>query len=214
MLLQEVFDHLKFGELRQLNFGGFDAPIEIDASNYAEVVSHINLALLDLYTRFPIKESEHVLETAVGQTLYPLPTDLLRISAVFDSQGSELPLDDDHIHRSVYTASYNQVQVPFATGDETLHVIYRCKPERILVPGTPELLDLTQEIPLPDSLLEALLLYVEYRAQKSRNSESGAQLAMAAKQNYETYCAQTEARNVLNNGTSSTSIKPELGGWV
>jgi len=207
MKLSTIFSHLTFGELKQFGIGGYEDYKEIQPDNYEEVVNHINLALLNLYTRFPILEKEDTFPTEEGKTLYPLPEDCIRVNAVF-CDGTELPLNDEYAETSAFISSFNELQLPFATGSETIYVIYQAEP--VPVTGT----TLTEEVNLPDSLLEALLAYVEYRVRKSQGGQEGVQLAMAAKQTYEMMCVEIEKHNVFNSADASKNLKPELNGWV
>ena len=207
MKLSTIFSHLTFGELKQFGIGGYEDYKEIQVENYEEVVNHINLALLNLYTRFPLLEKEQTFKTEMGKTIYPLPEDCIRVNAVY-CDNTELPLNDEYAESSAFISSFNELQLPFATGAEDIFVIYRAEPVRVT--GT----SLTEEVVLPDSLLEALLAYVEYRVRKSQGGAEGTQLAMAAKQTYEMMCMEVEKRNVLNNADASTNIKPEINGWV
>ena len=207
MKLSTIFSHLTFGELKQFGIGGYEDYKEIQPENYEEVVNHINLALLNLYTRFPILEKEDTFPTEEGKTLYPLPEDCIRVNAVF-CDDTEIPVNDEYAEASAFTSSFNELQLPFATGSEIIYVIYRAEP--VLVTGT----SLTEEVALPDSLLEALLAYVEYRVRKSQGGQEGVQLAMAAKQTYEMMCLEIERRNVFNSADASRNLKPETNGWV
>lgn len=207
MKLSTIFSHLTFGELKQFGVGGYEDFKAIQPENYEEIVNHIDLALLNLYTRFPILEKEHSFTTELDTTLYPLPEDCLRVNAVY-CDSSELPINDEYAEASAFISSYNQLQLPFATGTEQIYLIYRAEPVKLT--GS----SLDEEVSIPESLLEALLAYVEYRVRKSQGGPEGMQLAMAAKQNYEMFCEAVERRNVLNNADASTNMKPTMNGWV
>ena len=207
MKLSTIFSHLTFGELKQFGIGGYEDYKEIQPDNYEEVVNHINLALLNLYTRFPILEKEHQFPTEIDKVIYPLPEDCIRVNAVFCND-TEIPVNDEYAEASAIITSFNELQLPFATGSELIYVIYRAEP--VLVTGT----SLDEEVALPDSLLEALLAYVEYRVRKSQGGQEGVQLAMAAKQTYEMMCLEIERRNVFNSADASRNLKPETNGWV
>ena len=48
MYLSEIFEHLTYGELSTIEIGGLKAGGAIDASNYPQVISFINLGMVDL----------------------------------------------------------------------------------------------------------------------------------------------------------------------
>ena len=223
MKLKQLFEYLTLGELRQLGIGGYEAHKAIQEKDYQEVVSHVNLGLMNLYTRFPLLEKEVVLETRPDQQVYVLSSkyaepnegwyiqgafedDLIRINSAYLGE-VELPINDEYSPTSIYLPSYNSIQIPFATGSEQVSIIYRAKPE--VVP-----LDLEYEIPVPEVLTEALLVYVEYRIRKSMGGEQGTVLGQQALQMFEMFCGEVERKNILNNADNSVCVRARTRGWI
>ena len=214
MELSHIFNSLTFGELKQVGLGGFEDHKAIQPDDYFEVVNHINMGLIQLYTKFPIQEKEQILDTEPDKTMYPLNGDVLRVTGVWSSTGCEVPVNDEYKELSVYIPSPSTIQIPYATGFEQFCITYRAAPTPIKVPTAPSELDLTQTVECPTYLVEALLAYVEYRVRKSQSGEQAVQLAMVAKQTFDALCMEIESRNILNNGDTSSCIKPALRGWV
>ena len=223
MKLQKLFEHLTLGELKQLGIGGYEEYKAIQEKDYPEIVSHLNLGLINLYTRFPLLEKELVLETRPDQQLYVLSSkyaepnkgwyiqganndDLIRINSAYLGD-TELPINDEYSATGIYLPSYNSIQIPFATGSEEISIIYRAKPEKVP-------LDLEYEIPLPEVLTEALLVFIEYRIRKSMGGEQGTVLGQQALQMYEMFCGEIERKNILNNADNSVCIRARERGWV
>ena len=223
MKLQELFECLTLGELKQLGIGGYEEYKAIQEKDYPEIISHLNLALMNLYTRFPLLEKELVLETRPDQQLYVLSSkyaepnegwyiqgayndDLIRINSAYLGD-TELPINDEYSATGIYLPSYNSIQIPFATGSEEISIIYRAKPEKVP-------LDLEYEIPLPEVLTEALLVFIEYRIRKSMGGEQGTVLGQQALQMYEMFCGEIERKNILNNADNSVCIRARGRGWV
>lgn len=236
MKLSFILENLTYGELKQLGVGGFEDG-SVQPENYAEVVNHINLALQSLYARFPIREKEVLLEAQDDVVLYhlrsefgqavdpddgyivdtaedPFADDILKITGVFDGEGYRLPLNDPFDTLSVFLPSYDTVQIPYAVAEANFAVIYRASATLIVVPEDPSDLDLEQEVYLPETLLEPLLVYVSYRVQKGQGGEIGLALSVATKQHYEGLVAEVKKENLLNSAKNVTNIKPELRGWV
>lgn len=116
MTLQDIFDALKHGELAFLKVGEFNTPEEKE-----KIVSHINLALLDLHKRFPLRLKRIKLELEEGIYEYNLRNkfdktrqqtansayylmddryseyeeDVLKIERILDKNELSLPLNDD-----------------------------------------------------------------------------------------------------------------------
>lgn len=223
MKLQKLFEHLTLGELKQLGIGGYEEYKAIQEKDYPEIVSHLNLGLINLYTRFPMLEKELVLETRIDQQLYVLSSkysepnegwyirgeykdDLIRINSAYIGD-VELSINDEYAPAGIYLPSYNSIQIPFATGSEEINIIYRAKPEEVP-------LDLEYEIPVPDVLTEALLVYVEYRIRKSMGGDQGTALGQQALQLYEMMCSEVERKNILNNADNSVCVRARTRGWV
>lgn len=223
MKLKELFEQLTLGELKQLGIGGYEEYKAIQEKDYPEIVSHVNLGLMNLYTRFPLSEKELVLETRPDQQLYVLSSkyaepnegwyiqgayndDLIRINSAYLGD-TELPINDEYSATGIYLPSYNSIQIPFATGSEEISIIYRAKPEKVP-------LDLEYEIPLPEVLTEALLVFIEYRIRKSMGGEQGTVLGQQALQMYEMFCGEIERKNILNNADNSVCIRARERGWV
>lgn len=223
MKLQKLFEYLTLGELKQLGIGGYEEYKAIQEKDYPEIISHLNLALINLYTRFPLLEKELVLETRPDQQLYVLSSkyaepnegwyiqgayndDLIRINSAYLGD-TELPINDEYSATGIYLPSYNSIQIPFATGSEEISIIYRAKPEEVP-------LDLEYEIPLPEVLTEALLVFIEYRIRKSMGGEQGTVLGQQALQMYEMFCGEIERKNILNNADNSVCIRARERGWV
>lgn len=235
MQLGYILQNLTYGELKQVGVGGHDDGA-IQPENYKEVIGHINLAMQNLYSRFPLDEKEFLLKTVLGKTIYqltpnnaisqnldgfildtvtePFTGDILRIHSVFNEVGCEVPLNDMGDANSFYLPSYDKVQIPRAQSVATFAFIYRANPEVVTVPEVVTDLDLTQEVRLPQVLLEALLVYISYRIYKGQGGEQGTGLAQAAKQHYERLCLEVETGNLLNNASNNANLKPELNGWV
>ena len=217
MTIDDLFTQLTYGELKQQSIGGFEEG-GVQEGNYRELVSHLNLALLAVYTRFPLIEKKWSLEPVEGQTLYTVESDLLRINAAFDSEGCEIPLNDENADLSIITPSFNTVELPEEVTKPVL-VHYRAKPEKVVAPSadaTEEELAafLVQEVALPEALVEPLCSYIEYRVCKAIGGELSLAQATVALQNYERLCMDVERRNVLQTSRTATNVKSGLGGWV
>ena len=194
MTLQELFDHLTYGELGQFFIGGLE---DGGISNISQpnLINNINLGLLELYTEFPLKTKEVFIQLYEHITTYTLHTDyaqsnlnstqptkyivdysadpfindVLLIDSVFNEDGAEYPLNDSTQTFSVFTPSYNSIQVPFVDGDNAISVIYRASPQRIPTTNVnPSLVD----VPIPPQLVGALISFVVSKVHSSIGSSN------------------------------------------
>lgn len=238
MKLSEVFSQLTYGELSQLNLGGAEAGA-IDTRNYPQVVAHVNLGLLALYTRFNLKENRLVFTLEAGKTSYPLNSnedvlfvtgtgeedfadDILKVERVYTAAGFELGLNDLEDAYSCMTPSNSMLRVPAAIAAQsmdmpdrfktpTLTVVYRARHPMIVATSSfnPSRVDLE----LPYTHLQALLLYVASRVHNpiGMSNEFHAGNSYAAK--YEQACQQLEVQNLrVDQGSQSNRL--QRNGWV
>lgn len=158
MTLQDAIDLAKAGELKQLSVKDDDAAI----------IGFFNLGLIELYKRFKLKTEEYMIELQDNVTIYTMPTDFMHIITAYDEvpEGVDdmvvpIPVNMENDPFSINTVSYNQVQVPLTTNGAYISIIYAAKPSYLMVQ------DLRSDLPIPDSLVEALLHYVGYRGHGS-----------------------------------------------
>lgn len=136
--LQDVFDQLTAGELRQLEIGGAEQG-KIAEANYPTILAHINLGLMALYKRFTLKENRLVVKLyediftyrlqsqyalngrgsalteryIIDTTGEPFKDDVIKVKKVIatDSQ-FELALNDYSNCMSIVTPSLDSIRVP------------------------------------------------------------------------------------------------------
>ncbi len=237
MKLSEFFDLLEYGELANLPLSGnIDSPKGIREQDYPVLISHLNLALTDLHTKFNLKEREvavqqyepivyYTLSSEYAETntsstqpykyiadtpANPFTDDLIRVNAVFDEGGNELPMNDETEFSSVFLCSYNVLQIPFPVGTNAVFVMYRANHPKLDI-ATP---DLNAEIEVPAYCVEALLSYVASRVHSQRTSPEAQATAVNLMAKYEMLCEQMELRNVLSTTTNNSNLKLGSNRWV
>ena len=166
MLITDVVSLAKYSEL-----AGVAAKSNDDA-----IVAFINLGLIELYGRFPLKVEEVVISLVDNETYYAVPSNFLYPLQAFgeaseDSPDDAIPISinnsDDPL--SIYFNDWKTVQIPAAIDGAYVSIIYVAKPDPIT---KAESLDGVTEIQLPDSLIDCLLSYVGYRAHLGVKSDS------------------------------------------
>lgn len=157
MKLQEVVDIARYSEL---------ASIAIK-DNTSAIISFINLGLIELYTRFPIKVEEFVVNLVDGVVTYDLPYNFMYATAAYienpETTSDDLvpiALNEEGEEQSIFFPDWNTVQVPNTITDTNtfVSILYVAKPATLTID------DLDSEIYLPDTLIDALVSYVGYRA--------------------------------------------------
>jgi len=162
MTVQDVIEYAKAGELSQL------AVKEDTPENTASILTYINLGLIELYKRFTLRTEEAIVTMRDGTTTYVLDgtdsnvditAEVNRILEVYDETGAYVELNSETDPLSILTPTWNSIQVPYPSEGDTLSVIYTAPP--IKMENT------TDVLPIPMTLLEALLHYIGYRAHGS-----------------------------------------------
>lgn len=133
MKLREIFEHLAYSELAQLNVGDVSLGL-INEQNHDKVLSAINLGLTALHTRFCLKQEELVLKLNTGQYTYviskenaftvnpsgfildtnenPYRDTLLKVEVVYTDLGQELYLNDASQYYNVSTPNLRTLVIP------------------------------------------------------------------------------------------------------
>ncbi len=234
MFLSDIFDALSHGELSQL-YVADESEGGIERCDYPKIVSAINLALSELYKRFPIKMGDLTLDLVDQIQQYRLDPRYARmntdssepikyihdtayqrflggvnkIELVYDELGRELYLNDDTRYWSVYTPEYNVLQVPWPEKCNSLEVHYRADHDRILLPGLdPE----TKDIFLPPGYMEPLLFYVGARMFTGMNGDGDSE-GNNYMVKFEQSCAKIKELNLMNDD-NTTNTKLDKAGWV
>jgi len=146
-----------------------------------KIVSYTNLALIALYNKFQLATEEAIvtLQTDPARTLYKMDgTDanvlvkgeLLRedefmaIAAAYNEDGTTINVNDDSDPASIFTVTYNQLQIPVLANNAYVSVLYRQNPEMVTYvdDGSGNATDTSVKLPM--QLLEAMLHYIGYRA--------------------------------------------------
>lgn len=232
MLLSEIFDQLIYGDLNDL------ALVEdgcIKPSDYPLIINAVNMGLTELHKRLPLKVKEVILQQyeqistytihskyaqtntsstepikyIVDSEFEPFVDDLLAIEAVFTEEGEEYYLNDENSVYSIFTPSWNQIQFPYPDNDNAFSVIYRANHRKI----DTGIVDLDEEVEIPSSLLEPLLLYVSYRLRDSKDKLNGTNNSINILNKFEISLAQIEQAGLITQGVS-TNYNLTNNGWV
>jgi len=174
MKLSTIIQSARSGELRDLN----DNLVTDE-----KIVDYVNMALIALYSKFDLKYGEAILTLQDGKSLYKLDgtdTDVvvdgstvenysvMTIVKAYDDEG-EIPLNSESQDKSVFTPTYNTVQVPDSATGAYVSILFKANPTLIVYT---EGMDTTAvEVEIPHTLLEAMLVYVGYRAHASYSDD-------------------------------------------
>ena len=235
MLLSDIFMYLAYGELSQMAIGTNNRG-GIDESDYPTLISHINLGLTNLHSRLPLKQSQVIIAQQSDRVLYPLTpiyainstsaesnkfildsatepfiNNVLKIEEVYTENNILLPLNDSAKDNSLFTPSFNTLQVPTPEANKVLAVLYRANHAQL--PAKRGVDISTIELDIPAVLIELLLTFVVGRVAAAGNNQTSIQEAAAYQQKYE-----LQVQQIIQSGALSvdrpSNLRMRSNGWV
>ena len=182
--------------------------------NDETVVGYINLAMIELYKRFPLKIEEYVLELQTGVSIYTMPSNFMWISEVYgevdkasESNVNRLPVNQEDNPLSVNTISWNKIQVPLSEDGAYISIMYVATPEVYTV----NMLD--EDIDLPPQMLEPLLAYVAYLANSTIDVGKQTEDSLYYIR-FDNSCNKIEQRSMLNSDDMYMTDRVKDRGFV
>lgn len=221
MKLEELFTKLAYGELSNLALseGGV-----ITEPNRPKVITAINAALTDMYTRIHLNERELLVQTLEWKAIYPLrkrhaqmddtkdvkyimdtpnnrfTDDIVKILQVNNEIGCPLPLNDPELCHSVFTPHFDTVQFTHTDGAPVYSVMYQALHPKLVMDGDV----LNQEVMVPSVLEGMLCTKVASNILTPMGGQEFTIQAQHLEASYETMMAEVEQRNLaLDIGISS-----------
>lgn len=234
MTLLDLFRHLSYGELSNLALAN-DGNGTIREAEQPKIALYANEALLRLYSKFILREKDVLIEMVEHITNYhllvrfsqqgydpegeafpyildmnkePFEEDVIKILAVFDSFGDQLPLNDNERCNSVFTPQANVLQVPRPCAGQSLGVLYQARHQVLSAD------DLEGEIFLPDILQGALTAYIAYKVFSHMNTQESTAKAQEHYANYESICVDAKENDLVSTSISTTNARFNKYGWV
>lgn len=238
MQLTEVFDQLVYGELSNTVIGKKG----IDEGNMGAMLTHINLGLYELYKRFNLKKNSVIIKQNEAIATYELHTrfaqsnalstesvkyimdagggtpftnNVLKIETVEklvvkDNEEPQYPINRNGVDGSITLNTLRSFTMPTPVADTLMKVVYRANHPRLKANiDEPSL----QEIELPVTHLEALLLFVASRYHSSLPTLDGINEGTAYIARFERSCLKLSDLG-LTNVEEEANQKLWVNGWV
>lgn len=234
MQVSDLYRSLSFGELSNLAMSN-EGNGTIREQDKPRIILYANEALLRLYSRFVLRERDLLVRMYRHITNYhliprfavhggatmnvepiryivdlpnePFEDEVLMILAVFNSDGSKLPLNDEHQLLSVFTPQQNVLQVPVPEHGKMLSVSYQCAHQK-----------LTSEVDgyifVPEALKGAFTAYIAYKVFSHMNTQESTAKAQEHMAVYDSICTELETKNTLSTSVSTSFNLFEARGFV
>ena len=230
MTLDDIFKQLAVGELQHT--GDVENGI-VKPASYQRLANHVELALLDLFTRFPLKERELILDQDDNTTFYhlhsrhalstgdngeqkyindtnnPFTDDIIAIQSIWNEDGSIVPLNDSTCNTSIFSPAPTTLQIMEPVTGNSNFIIYRAAHPSLGTVTDPT----TVSIDVPANAMTAILAYVANRAYSSNQSKEAQVIASQYLGKYELACTFLQKHISVNN--VSDLVKPafEINQW-
>lgn len=235
MNLQDFCKKLANGRLSNTSMVVDSGGLIIKVAQRQKVIDAINEGLIRLYTRFILSEKDVVislrdhitsyrLNSLYSESLYPqdgveipyildLPgevfsDDVIKVLAVYNHDGCELPLNNSTNVKSVFTPRFDVVQVPEPKTGELMNVVYQAKHILLTVA------DPLEEITLPDTLYGALEAYVAHLLFADINSDDAKIRSDKQLAKYEQICGDVILTDTISLTNIQSNIKFQNRGWI
>lgn len=157
MTVQEFLTVVRYSEVNNLAV----------KDDYEALIAFLNLGLIEIYTRFPIKVEEHIIELFENTTEYQLPDNFMVALSAYGEVPDFSPktvvpitINEESDPYSIFFPDWDTVQIPAVANGSFVSIIYIAKPETVV--NTAEGLAAKLELPVP--LIDALASYIGYRA--------------------------------------------------
>ena len=231
MIVEDVVDYIKYGEFAQLSIAEKLDSTDVAIVEKAErqVLSYINLGLIELYKRFDLRTEETVISMLENQTIYTitptnvagaggddtlsaLPGDFNHVLAAYDESGAEYNINKEEDALSVLTPSWNTVQIPNPVAGEAVFVMYNSSADRITW-ETSSAVTLAKQVELPPVMAEALLHYVGYRGHGARDGSVQAENNTHYNR-FNASCARIKTLGMTTDAGNEQSSTLEDKGWA
>jgi len=235
MTLEELLKDLALGELSNFSVVDRNDPTQIDEKSLDKVVLYVNQALTDLYTKFILSQREVIVKRKSPFTEYYLRPEFaqsnkestvpwkyledtehdkfdgnfIKILQVYDSEGQELYVNDYEQPLSVFTPSFDALQITDVHQSDRFFVHYQASHNKLVT----KYLD-KQKVVLPIFLHEALKYYVTGKVLGNMQGEGNTAQSLQNMQLYEAKCSDTESKDLVRTSVTTTNTKLIKRGFV
>jgi hypothetical protein len=234
MKIVELFRRLAYGQLSNLAIASAGDGTILEEKQ-PQILQYVNEGLLQLYSRFRLKESELILEQVEHITNYhlkakyaestgalvpypyikdlpqePFLGDVIKILSVHDEYGPRV-LNDHNNVMSMFTPQPDVLQIPVPEAGRPLTVQYQARHPK-LDDRKDHIID--QEIEIPFFLEGALQNFIGYQTYCHMNGGENIVKGQEFLAAYEAICLDVEQRDLVNHSFHTSHQKLEQRGFV
>ena len=201
MTVQETIELAKKNKLKNSNI----------VNDTEAILAALNLGLLELYKRFPLRIDEAIVRLRAAKTEYkvdgtdadvsmPTGSQFMWIVAAYQEVKdivdetkvltAQIPVNEEENPLSIQTVAWNAVQIPTVSDGAYVSLIYAAAPVLIHID------ELDTVLPLPPQMIDPLLEYICYQANGMLDAEIDTDKYY---QRFEASCNRIELRGMLTS---------------
>lgn len=232
MKLNDLLLEFAIGELSNMAFAKTGV---IDTPAHAKVITAINVALNDIFSRIALAEKEVLVETLEWKALYfirkehammdptpgflkyimdtpsnPFLGDLVKVLGVTNEVGDPLPVNDAEQWASVFLPSFDSVQFNHPGFKQVFSVQYQALHPKLSTSGTGYL---DQEVRVPSVLMDMVKLKTASSLLAPMGGQDQTLKAQALDAAYEARHTSVVFKNDVGDTGISTNVKAMLRGY-
>lgn len=233
MKVSKLLSNLSYGKLSNLSMSESGGGT-IVTEKIPQIILAANEGLLRLYSRFVLKEDAVFIEMIENVTQYhlsseyalskkdtyptnyhyivdygdPFKDDAIRITSVYNECGQQYPLNDENVCGSLFTPQPLVLQFPAPRGGQAISVGYQASHTLLTVT------DLDVQIELPPTLQGALTSFIASEIYSNMGGQENTAKSQEHMLNFESVCADVEAKDVISNTISATNTRFHQNGWI
>jgi hypothetical protein len=235
--IADIFRSLSHGHLSNLSIGG-EGSGEIPVQHRGRVTSLLNDALTEIHGRFNLSEKELIIRATSDRTQYPLRAvhamsqsgseakfimdtlsdpftgDVLKLLVAADEGGYEVPINDPGADFSLFTPTYDLLEIPAPLTGDFYYLIYQANHAEMFHDAENPDNALYQNVRLPSVLYPAVEAFV---ASKIYGNIAGAEQSAKGAELFGLYdmiCAQAVERDSITASTITSISKLEDRGFT
>lgn len=232
MNINDFIEQISLGELSNL-YIGLEGQTELSLDNKKKIINYVNQGLKTLCSRFSIRKNEIIIRAKDQIALYhlrkeysmtngtapikylddtnrePFNNDLIKILEVYNEIGIPFPINDRFDHNSVFTPSYDTLQITHPIENEGYAVIYQALHPIISFDSDGE-----QEFNLPPLLEECLTSFVAGKIYTHMNGEANKATGMEYMTLFESKCLMVTDSDLASESSVVSHNKAQQKGFV
>jgi len=239
--LKELFDDLAYGEFTNISLGKSDLGV-LREEKYPNIVSALNLALIEIYKQFDLRRKEIVLYQQSSITNYylrstyavetasaitsdayiledaeePFEDDILKLISAEDSLEEKVYIDDINWPYDIFSMAPDIIKFSQEEGEALRNVTlsYRASYPKITVDDDFD--PSTAYLYIPDYIRPALLLYIAHRifmGKTSKLAEGAGNISVTFLRQFNNACMQLRLDNLVPSVQDEQS-RFTNNGWV